>query len=231
MKLVSVALILFAFILAAGVLRAGDISGKILFEGNAPKAVVIPMNSDPICMAQHKRPVTISEAEVNPNGTLKDVLVYIKDGLAGKKFEPPTTKAVIDQRGCLYTPHVIGIQAGQDLEFENGDATLHNIHCIPKTNPEFNSALPVKGMKLIKKFQTAEIFTVKCDVHRWMRAYIGVFNHPFFAVTGNDGSFTIKGIPPGEYTIETWQEKYGTQSVKVSVGTSDVKTVDFKYKG
>jgi len=220
----------FMFIIAAAGLWAGDISGKVLFEGNAPKPVLIPMNSDPTCIAQHKQPVTFTDVQVNSNGTLKDVLVYIKDGLAGRKYDPPTTKAVFDQRGCLYSPHVLAIQAGQNLEFENGDATLHNVHCIPRMNPEFNAALPVQGMKLTKKFDHPEIITVKCDVHRWMRAYIGVFNHPFFAVTGNDGSFVIKGLPAGEYTIETWHEKYGTQQMKVSVGASDVKTCDFKYK-
>lgn len=138
---------------------------------------------------------------------------------------------MFDQVGCVYKPHVLGIMVGQELEILNSDPTLHNVHSLSKANTSFNQAMPMKGMKLTKKFDKVETFKVKCEVHPWMGAYIGVFNHPYFAVTDDNGNYTIKGLPAGEYTIETWHEKYGTQTMKVSVGATDKKTADFKYAG
>jgi len=209
---------------------AGDISGKVSFEGEAPKAGRIMMNADPVCMKQHKQTVFGEDVVVNKNGTLKNVLIYVKDGLGKKKFEAPSEKVVFDQKGCQYSPHVLGIQTGQDLEVRNSDPTLHNVHSLSKENSSFNVAQPKIGMKLTKKFDKPETFKVKCEVHTWMGAYIGVFAHPFFAVTGDDGSFSLKKLPAGDYTIEAWHEKYGTQTMKVTVGAADTKTADFKFK-
>jgi plastocyanin len=209
--------------------EAGDINGKVKFEGPAPKAQRLRMDADKFCKVTHKDPVLSEEVVVNSNGTLKNVLVFVKDGLGSKKFSPPSKKAVFDQIGCVYTPHVLGVQAGQEVEVVNSDATLHNVHSLSKENPQFNVAQPIKGMKLTKKFEKTEIFKVKCEVHTWMGAYIGVFAHPFFAVTGNDGSFSLSKLPAGEYTIETWHEKYGSQTMKVTVGAADKKSVDFSY--
>jgi plastocyanin len=214
----------------AGQAVAGDITGKVSFEGDAPKSSRLMMNADPVCVKQHKDPVFGEEVVVNKNGTLKNVLIYVKDGLGGKKFEPPASKITFDQKGCQYSPHVLGIQTGQELEVRNSDPTLHNVHSLSKENSQFNVAQPKVGMKLVKKFDKPETFKVKCEVHTWMGAYIGVFPHPFFAVTGDDGSFSLKKLPAGEYTIEAWHEKYGTQTMKVTVGASDTKTADFKYK-
>jgi plastocyanin len=206
-----------------------DVSGKVAFEGSAPKPARIQMNADPQCARIHKTAVTGEEVVVNSNGTLKNVLVYVKEGLKSKKYNPPATKVVFDQQGCLYTPHVLGIQTGQELEILNSDPLIHNVHSLSKDNPPFNVAQPKKGMKLSKKFEKEELFKVKCEVHPWMGAYIGVFNHPFFAVTGDDGSFNMKKLPAGDYTLEAWHEKYGTQTMKVTVGATDKKTVDFKF--
>ena len=137
---------------------------------------------------------------------------------------------MFDQKGCQYKPHVLGIQTGQELEVLNSDPTLHNVHSLSKDNPQFNVAQPKVGMKLVKKFDKPETFKVKCEVHTWMGAYIGVFAHPFYAVTGDDGSFSLKKLPVGDYTIEAWHEKYGMQTMKVSVGATDTKTADFKFK-
>ncbi len=208
---------------------AGDVSGKVSFDGAAPKAQRVKMNADPVCMKAHKEAVVSEEVVVNANGTLKNVLVYVKDGLGSKKFDAPTKKVEFDQVGCVYTPHVLGIQTGQELVVKNSDPTLHNVHSLSKDNPSFNVAQPKKGMILTKKFDKPETFKVKCEVHTWMNAHIGVFAHPFFAVTSDDGSFSLKKLPAGDYTIEAWHEKYGAQTMKVKVAATGAVTADFKY--
>lgn len=227
MKQVST-LALLVFVVTAYAM-AGDVSGKVSFDGAAPKAARVNMNADPICMKAHKDPVFSQEVVVNKNGTLKNVLVYVKEGLGGKKFDPPATKVTFDQNGCQYSPHVLGIQAGQELVVTNSDPTLHNVHSLSKENPQFNVAQPKKGMTLTKKFDKLETFKVKCEVHTWMNAWMTVFNHPFFAVTGDDGSFDLKKLPAGDYTIEAWHEKYGVQTMKVKVAASGEVKADFKY--
>jgi plastocyanin len=189
------------------------------------------MNADPVCVKQHKTPVVGEEVVVNTNGTLKNVLVYVKEGLGSRKFDPPAGKLEFEQKGCQYTPHVLGIQVGQELEIVNGDPTLHNVHSLSKENAQFNVAQPKQGMKLTKKFDKPEVFKVKCEVHTWMGAYIGVFGHPYFAVTSDDGSFKLKNLPAGDYTIEAWHEKYGTQTMKVKVAAGGAATADFKFEG
>ena len=218
-------------IACAGFAAAGDVTGKISFSGNAPKPARIMMNADPVCVKQHKTPVVGEEVVVNTNGTLKNVLVYVKEGLGSRKFDPPAGKLEFEQKGCQYTPHVLGIQVGQELEIVNGDPTLHNVHSLSKENAQFNVAQPKQGMKLTKKFDKPEVFKVKCEVHTWMGAYIGVFGHPYFAVTSDDGSFKLKNLPAGDYTIEAWHEKYGTQTMKVKVAAGGAATADFKFEG
>ncbi|HWP81316.1 MAG TPA: carboxypeptidase regulatory-like domain-containing protein [Bacteroidota bacterium] len=225
-------MMLFASVLCfTFVLVAGDVTGKIVFEGAAPTPARLRMDADPVCKRAHKEPVVGEEVVVNKNGTLKNVIVYVKDGLGGKKFDPPKEKKLFDQIGCVYTPHVLGVMTGQEVDIVNSDPTLHNVHTLSKENPSFNRAQPMKGMRMTEKFMKPEIFKVKCEVHTWMGAYIGVFSHPYYAVTGNDGSYTLKGLPAGEYTVEAWHEKYGTQQSKVKVDASGKVTADFKYKG
>jgi plastocyanin len=208
---------------------AGDVTGKVSFVGTAPKPARLMMNADPVCMRQHKEPVFSEDVIVNKNGTLRNVLVYVKEGLGNKKFDAPSQKVIFDQQGCSYHPHVLGIQTGQELEVVNSDPTLHNVHSLSKENPQFNVAQPKQGMKLTKKFDKPETFKVKCEVHTWMGAYIGVFNHPFYAVTGDDGTFSLKKLPAGDYTLEAWHEKYGVQTMKVKVGATGAVSADFKY--
>ncbi len=213
----------------AGQAIAGDVTGKVMFDGAAPKPARLRMDADPVCSKAHKSSVTGEEVVVNSNNTLKNVLVYVKDGPLKKKYDAPSEKVVFDQEGCIYHPHVLGIQTGQSLEVRNSDPTLHNVHTLSKENPQFNVAQPKKGMILKKTFDKAEVFKVKCEVHTWMGAYIGVFNHPYFSVTGDDGSFSMKKLPAGDYTLEAWHEKYGTQTLKVKVSASGSVTADFKF--
>ena len=227
-RFLSVAALLVA---CAGMSAAGDVTGKVAFTGTAPKMARIMMNADPVCVKQHTTPVTGEEVVVNKNGTLKNVLIYVKEGLGAKTFSPPAMKVEFNQKGCQYWPHVVGIQTGQELEVVNSDPTLHNVHSLSKENPQFNVAQPIKGMKLTKKFDKPEVFKVKCEVHTWMGAYIGVFSHPYFAVTGDDGSFSLKNLPAGDYTIEAWHEKYGTQTMKVKVAGGGAATANFTYAG
>ena len=210
---------------------AGDVAGKVSFDGKAPVPTRLRMDADKVCAKAHAAAVTGEEVVVNKNGTLKNVLIYVKDGVAGKKFDTPSQKVIFDQIGCIYKPHVMGIMQGQELEVLNSDPTLHNVHSLSKLNTQFNQAMPMKGMKLSKKFDKVETFKVKCEVHPWMGAYIGVFNHPFFAVTDDNGNFTLKGLPAGEYTVEAWHEKYGTQTAKVKVDAAGKATADFKFSG
>jgi plastocyanin len=225
---VMAATAVFFFLLQA---RAGDISGKVGFNGTQPKSPRIMMNADPKCMSQHKGPALSEDVVVNKNNTLKNVLVYVKEGLGGKTFHPPAQKALFDQKGCRYTPHVLGVQVGQEVEIKNSDPTLHNVHAVSKANPQFNIAQPKQGMTMIRKFDQAETFKVKCEVHPWMSAYIGVFPHPYFTVTGDEGTFTLQALPPGEYTIEAWHERYGTQTAKVKVTRTGSAVTDFSFGG
>jgi plastocyanin len=159
--------------------------------------------------------------------------VWIKSGLpTDKTWAVPTTPVQITQEGCMYSPHVIALMAGQNLDIKNGDPTNHNIHPMPANNPDFNQSQPPGSGDIQHSFGREEVMVpVKCNIHPWMRAYIGVISHPFFAVTGDDGTYSIKGLPPGTYTIEVWQEKYGTQDQQITVGAKDSKTQDFTIKG
>ena len=213
----------------------GEITGKISFEGTKPKAPVIHMDQDPVCIQKHGgKAVFAEDADVNGNGTLPNVFVYVKSGVEKYTFAPPADPVVLDQDGCMYKPHVFGIMAGQTLKIVSSDPTTHNIHPMPKDNREWNMSQPPGAAPIIQKFARPEVMVpVKCNQHPWMRAWIGVTSNPFFAVSGNDGTFTIKGLPPGDYTIEAWSAIGGTgqtQDQNVTVGPKESKTVDFTFK-
>ena len=211
---------------------AANISGKIKFAGTAPKVKVISVTSDAYCSKQHdKAQIKGEEVVVNPNKTLSNVLVYVKKGLEGRSFAAPKESAVLNQRGCWYEPHVIAVMVAQPLIVRNSDDTLHNIHAVPKINQGFNFAQPTKGMESTKIFDKEEVMIpVKCDVHSWMGGYIGVISNPYFMVTGKDGSFSLKNLPPGQYEIEAWHEKFGVQTQSVTVAAKESKTLNFTFK-
>ncbi len=209
----------------------GSVSGTATYVNGDPDAE-IAMDADPVCMSLHSDTVTTQKV-VATDGNLANVFVYVKDGLSGS-FPAPSVSALLDQAGCMYKPHVSGVQVGQTLVIRNSDETLHNVHALPSNNSEFNNGQPFKGMELEHTFDTAEVMVpFKCDVHPWMSSYIGVLDHPFFAVTGEDGSFSIDGLPVGDYTLEAWHEEFGTKSMTVSVtdGGSADASVDFSPAG
>ena len=211
---------------------AGDIKGMVMLEGVAPKNDVIKMNADPVCLKQNTGEQAQETYMVGSDGkSFGNVFVYIKDGLGNYLYDPPAGSATIDQHGCRYHPHVFGMRVGQVLEIVNSDPTLHNIHALPKGNTEFNTGQPIQGMKTEHKFTAKEVMVpFKCDVHGWMNAYVGVLDHPFFAVTDKDGKFSLKGLPPGTYTIEAWHEKGGRQTAMVTLGAKDTKEANFTFK-
>ena len=186
------------------------------------------MDSDPVCGASHQAKVYNESFIVDEKGNMANVLVYLKD----VKFDgdTPTDPVILDQSGCMYSPHVSGVIAGQNVKILNSDATMHNIHGLPKVNKEFNFGMPKTVKEKVISFEKAEdVFKVKCDVHPWMRSYIQVFNHPYFAVTSSDGSFKISDIPPGQYEVIAWQEKfsprYGILEKSVTIGKESTELI------
>ncbi len=211
---------------------AGEVSGVVKFTGTKPKAQKIAMNADAYCKTTHSTDVYAEDVVVNSNNTLKWVYVYVKTGLGATKFPVPAQPAVFDQKGCTYQPHVAAVQAGQELLIRNSDGVLHNVNARPTKNPGFNFGQPIQGMETKKSFPNPEVMIpVKCDVHPWMHAWIGVQAHPYASVTTDDGSFSLKNLPPGEYEIEAWHEKYGTSVQKVTVGPKETKSIQFTFKG
>lgn len=209
---------------------SASLTGVVKFEGTAPKPSRIDMSSDPNCAKAHPTPAVTEDIVVGANGGLANVIIYISDGLAGRTFQPPEQPAVFEQKGCQYKPHVLALQANQKLDVVNNDETTHNIHPSPNNNREWNMTQP-HGVPLERTFAREEIaIPVKCNVHPWMRGYIAVFKHPYFVVTDNKGSFDLKDLPPGSYTITAWQEKLGTLNQKITVGAGETKTLDFAFK-
>ncbi|MGO8795139.1 MAG: carboxypeptidase regulatory-like domain-containing protein [Candidatus Sulfotelmatobacter sp.] len=202
------------------------VSGTVKFDGTAPKPAKIDMSQDPACKGTND-----SENIVVDNGDLANVFVYIKDGLGNRTFDVPKDAVVLDQSGCKYHPHVLGVMAGQTVEIKNDDMTTHNIHPTPKDNREWNESQPPSAAPLEKNFAREEIMLpVKCNQHPWMKMYINVVKSPFFAVTDKAGKYEIKGLPPGDYTIAFVQEKLGEQDQKITVAPKDNKTVDQSFK-
>jgi len=207
---------------------AGSITGTVMVTGKVPGGDPINMSTDPYCEGQPK--LVTSDVVGGTGGTLQNVFIYVKDGLGNRRFPVPATPVVLDQKGCQYAPRVLGIQTGQTLAIHNSDSTLHNMHASPEHNQEFNKALGQPGLNHTHTFSAAEVMVpFKCDVHRWMRAWVGVLDHPFHAVSGADGSFSLTGLPPGTYTIEAWHETLGRQTQSVTIGASEAKPVAFTF--
>jgi plastocyanin len=212
-------------------IAASSVSGTVTFTGKAPTLRPLAMDADPVCAKKHSGPVANEMLVLGNGNTMGNILVWVSKGLpAGKTWPVPQAPVVLDQQGCQYKPHVMGIMVGQTYKILNSDALPHNVHTLPKVNKPFNRAMPATLKEATTKFDKEEpIFQVKCDVHPWMSAWIGVFPHPFFSVTSTDGKFTISGLDAGTYEITAWHERLGTQTASITVGANDKKTQDFKF--
>ena len=206
----------------------GSVIGRVKFEGEPPKLTHMSMSSDPNC------PKTAGsgndEFVVGNSGTLGNVVVFVSEGLGDRTFDVPSEPVVVEQKGCQYQPHVLALRANQKMEVVNQDKTMHNIHPLPSNNREWNKAEP-GGTTLEETFTREEVaIPVKCNVHPWMRSYIAVFKHPFFAVTSKDGAFDLRNLPPGDYTVQAWHEKLGSVKQKITVTAGQSKSLDFVFK-
>jgi plastocyanin len=209
--------------------KAGSVSGRVTIEGAVPPNPRIQMSADPYCAAQNPNGATFENYVVD-NGGLENVFVYVSDKL-DYYFAVPTTPVKLDQKGCHYSPHVLGVRAGQTLAISNSDDTLHNVHALANANSEWNKGQALKNMVDEKVFTAREVMVpFKCDVHNWMHAYVGVMDHPYYAVTQDGGKFELKHLPAGTYTVAAWHEKLGTQTQSVTIGENETKDISFTFK-
>ena len=216
---------------ATAQIHAGDLTGTITFKGASPaEKEITPIKDDPNCAPLYPNglPKTKFYA-VGANGELADVIISIK-GVAGKSTGASAAPATLDQKGALYVPQILAIQTGQKLIVKNSDPLVHNVHTKPAANPESNQVQMAGGADLTYTFDKPEMFLkFQCDVHPWMFAWVSVFDHPYFAVSGADGKFTIKNVPAGKYTLEATHRKLGTQTAEIEVKDSGAAQ-DFSFE-
>jgi len=211
---------------APGATGNASIAGTVKLTGSPPEMQLTKRQGDPFCA---KTPMKEEEVIVGPGGGLKNVVVRIKAGLTGR-YDPPATSPTLDQTACMYRPRVQAVVAGQTLMIKNSDQTLHNIHGFKGPSTQFNQA-QIPGMAPIsrKLTDTDQVLKFKCDVHPWMTAYVIVSGNPFFAVTGDDGSYKITGVPAGKYTVEAWHERYGTKTAEITVDADKAVDAPFQF--
>jgi hypothetical protein len=208
---------------------AGNVAGTVAFEGAAPTMSAVDMSGEPDCAAKYADPPTALDVIVNDNGTLSNVFIYVKEGLPDLQFPTPGDAVVLDQDGCRYHPHVFGLQVNQTLTIRNSDGLLHNINATPTANRGFNISQPV-NMDATRSFPVPEVMIpIRCDVHGWMSSYVGILGHPYFSISGSDGSFDMSTLPPGDYVVEAWHERYGTQTQNVTVASGQTAEVSFTF--
>tara|TARA_B100000902_G_C27133587_1_gene824923 strand:- start:48 stop:758 length:711 start_codon:yes stop_codon:yes gene_type:complete len=230
MKFQKLFSLLISLVLVVVSLHAGNLNGHVSYDGKPPKKKRLKMDADPVCGSSHSSAVYSENFKMAEDGSMADALVYLKN--VSYSGGIPNEPAILDQKGCIYEPHVFGMVAGQELLIKNSDATLHNIHSMPKINKEFNFAMPkvVKEKKSTFKKSEPNPFYLKCDVHPWMKSWVLVSDHPYFAVTDEKGNFVIEGIPAGTYEVVCWQEKFGKRTLieTVKIGSGDTKQ-DFVF--
>jgi plastocyanin len=210
---------------------AASVSGVVKLDGMPPKMKLINMAAEPACAKEHATPVMTEDVVPGENGTLQNVVVYLKGDFSQYSFPIPETPVIIDQKGCQYQPHVLALMAGQQFTVDNSDPVTHNIHPVPVDNREWNQSQPPNAAPINQTFARPEIaIPVKCNIHPWMKAYIAVLANPYFRVTGKDGTFAITNIPPGTYTLTAWHEIYGTSEQMVTIGPKESKTLSITFK-
>jgi len=237
MRRLFITFILFSGLLVHGsflaAANAASLTGKITYEGKVPKIKAINMEDDPDCMSKHSEPPKVQFLVLGDGNTLGNIFVAVKSGPIKEGQAAPSDPVVIDQRGCVYDPHVLGVMAGQTMKFKNSDGILHNVHALPKVNRQFNLAMPgtmkESGGKEFKKVEAVP-FKIKCDVHPWMNTWVRVMPHPHFNVTGKDGTYTLDNLPAGTYEIEAWHEKLGFRTQTVTIADGASTTLDFVFK-
>ena len=225
---IPVVVVLTVMVGSAGPAPSGGIEGKVTYTGTPPKMKPIDMSKEPTCQKEHNPPLDAQNVVTGPGNALQWVVVYISAGEAASSA--PSEPVRFDQKGCMYVPHILPMQTEQVLEIYSDDPFTHNIHPMPKHNPEWNKSQPAGSMPINTKWDNPEFIEVKCNIHPWMHGYFAVLKTSHYAVTDNTGSFSIKGLAPGKYTVTAWQEQYGTQSQDVVVGETEAKGVNFVYK-
>jgi plastocyanin len=208
----------------------GTISGRVRFEGPIPEQTVLRLGGWSECAAQHPGGLPYARDILVNDGKLQNAVVYVKEGLGDRVFAAPQEPVTSDQKGCVFLPRILGAQVDQSLRFVNSDPLAHNVHGLPQNSRQWNFSLGVKGASRTITVDKPEVMIeIKCDIHPWMRAYLGVFDHPYFALSGEDGRFALEDLPPGEYTVEVWHERLGTRSQKVSLGAKEAKEIELTF--
>jgi Carboxypeptidase regulatory-like domain len=215
-------------VLATPPAGSASIEGKVTYTGTPPKMKPIDMAKEPTCQKEHNPPEMTQNVVTGPGSALEYVVVYISAGVPPSP--PPSTSVRYDQKGCMYIPHVLPMQAEQELVIYTDDPFAHNIHPMPKINDEWNKSQPPGAPPIVTKWEKPEFIPVKCNIHPWMHGYFVVLRNSHYSVTDNKGAFSLKGLAPGKYTVTAWQEQYGTQSQDVTVGGGETKTVNFVFK-
>jgi len=212
---------------AAG--SAPAVTGKVTLQGLPMKAKPINMSSEPGCAKLYSTPPTTEDVVVGPGGGLKNVVVYVSAG-APEQSGPPAQPISVEQKGCRFTPHIVVMQANQELRVVNEDATTHNIHPLPSVNREWNKAQPPGTPPIEETFAREEFISVKCNIHSWMHSYFVVLKTPYYSVSDENGTFKFENLPPGKYTVTAWHEVYGKQTQEVTVSGNEMQPLSFVFK-
>jgi plastocyanin len=210
---------------------AGSITGTVTLDGAPPAAKPIDMSASSACVAANPLPVVPPIVVTGDKGALANVVVYVKDAPTSYHFDTPAETAVLEQKNCMYEPHIVALMTGQPFEVQNNDPTMHNVHPLPKRNRQWSTSQPAGSAALKETFTRPEFaMSVLCNVHPWMRALVFVFDHPYYAVSTKAGSFQLKNLPPGTYTVEAWHESLGTQDQTVTIASHESKSIAFSFK-